>query len=122
MAATFPTYGQMSLGEYSESGDPGLLRTPMESGPPKQALVAARSMLQREISLVYTASEFQSFRTWWRDTIARGTDWFSWDDPVDGATKLVRIPGGRYRARPFAPSPGEALSWEVALVLEGWDI
>jgi len=121
MAATWPTYGHLALDRYGEEPESALVRTQMESGPPKQAMVRSRAMVGRPVTYVYSDSEYATWKTWFRDTIARGADWFNWTDPQDGVVKLARIRGGVYKSRAFTPSPGAPLSWEVAFTVETWD-
>jgi hypothetical protein len=118
---TFPNYGKLLLPGYGEDPESAVDRTQMESGPPKQAMVRSRVMVSRPVVMLFTASEYASFKTWFRTDVARGADWFDWTDPADGATRQARIVDGRYRANAFAESPGAPLSWEVAMVIETWD-
>ncbi len=121
MATDYPSYGRLALDRYGEEPESALIRTQMESGPPKQAMVRSKAMVGRPVTYVYSDAEYASWKTWFRDTIARGADWFNWTDPQDGITKLARIEGGIYTAKPFSPYPGAPLSWEVSFRLETWD-
>ncbi|HFD81045.1 MAG TPA: hypothetical protein ENK05_11755 [Gammaproteobacteria bacterium] len=123
--AAFPSYGKLVLQDYGETPNPAVLRTEMEGGPPKQAQILSRVMVIRPVTMIYSASEFASFKTWFRDQIARGADWFDWTDPVDGQLKQARIVSSQqqpsWQATPFTESPGAPLSWEVRMQIETWE-
>ena len=121
----FPTYGKLLLAEYTEQPASAILRTEMESGPPKQAMIKSRVMVTRSLTYIYTASEFASFKVWVRDTISRGADWFDYVDPADGATKQGRLVvsqnGSPYSAKATTSAIGSVLSWEVSMQVETWE-
>ncbi len=121
MASDYPTYGRLALDSYGEEPESALVRTSMESGPPKQAMIRSRTMVGRPVTYIYSDTEYASWKTWFRDTVSRGADWFNWTDPQDGTVKLARIENGVYTARAFSPSPGAPLSWEVSFRIETWD-
>lgn len=114
-------YGKLVLDGYGERPESAVLRTDMETGPPKQAMLRSRVMVKRNITMLYTKSEYQSFLTWFRDTTARGANFFFWTDPRDGVSKLARIINGEYEARSYVATEGADLSWEVSLQLETWE-
>lgn len=112
--AVWPPYAQIaSIGEDPQSA---LIRTPMESGPPKQAKVRSKQMINRPLAVALDSkSDYLSFRAWVDHTLNRGRDWFSWADPVDDTVKQARILNGAYKGRPL----GNRLTyWEVTLTLE----
>ena len=119
--AVFPALGKLRLEGYGEQPESAVLRTEMESGPPKQAQVRSRVMVTRPVTMQYNAADYGSFKTWFRDDIARGADWFDWTDPVDGVIKQARIAGGEYSAVPFTESQGGPLLWDVSFQLETWE-
>lgn len=117
--AAFPTYARVLLAGYGETADSGVLRTAMESGPPKQLKVKSRVMVTREVALHFkTKADYASFLTFVRTTLNMGADWFTWTDPVDGASKSARLVDGRLgEARPLAAMDG---GWTVSCAIETW--
>lgn len=113
--ATFPVEGLLLLDGFSEQPRPGVLRTDMDSGPPKQAPIESLLLNQRPVVYLFKSkADYQTFFSWWRDTIVR-TGWFDWTDPVSATTKRARIAGGQIQPR---PRRGDLGSWEVSMVLE----
>lgn len=90
--ATWPSYARFFREGFSVTRKNTLDRTPMESGPAKQARVQSRAMIERA-GYVELASQadYLAFLAWHKDTIHDGADWFDWTDPVDGVTKTARI-------------------------------
>ncbi|HHJ11889.1 MAG TPA: hypothetical protein ENK00_01810 [Chromatiales bacterium] len=123
--AVFPTYGRILLDDYGEEPSPATLRTDMESGPPKQVQVLSRVMVTRTVTVLYTNTEYKNFKTWFRDTVSRGADWFDFVDPVDGVTRQSRIVSSRqqppYQAKAVSQGEGSPLSWAVSMRIESWD-
>jgi hypothetical protein len=121
--ASFPTYARVLLAGFGEAAEPGVLRTQMESGPPKQLKVKSRVMVTREVSLHFVSkADYAAFLVFVRTTLHMGADWFTWTDPVDGASKSARLVEGRLgEARPIAGLPGVATSgWVVPCSIETW--
>lgn len=118
---SYPACGQLLLTSFSERPESRVLRTEMESGPPKQRRVRARAMRTRTVTYLYTAEKYAGFKGW--IDVTEG-DWFGWTDPVDGQQKLGRIvsaPGqAPYEAKPYVVSEGAPLSWEVSMQIETW--
>lgn len=117
--ATFPAYALPLFEGFTERPDPAVLRTEMEAGPPKQALLVSRVMVARPMRFLITSkSNYQAFKTWFADTIHRGADWFDWVDPLDGQTKSARIQGGTYDPQ---PQRKDLERWIVSLTIETWE-
>lgn len=113
-----PSYVKILRGGFSEEPESALLRTDMETGPPKQALVKSRIMVSRPVELrIETLANYLAFKVWFRDTIHRGADWFDMIDPLDGTTRSTRFQGGKYTA---APASGKRL-WTIKTTFETWD-
>ena len=113
----FPSYGKLLRDGYSENPRPAVLRTSMESGPPKQTKIQSRVMVERPVVYQFTLTEKGTFWTWFTSTINYGADWFDWTDPVDGVTKAARIVGGQIGWQPVSHRGG---SWRAAFTLETW--
>lgn len=111
--ATFPTYLQPLQTAFSETPRPGVQRTAMETGPPKQYLTDSQVLRRRTITYLATsASDLQSWRTWWK---ANRAEWFTWTDPVGGATKSARLIDGAVQETPRNP---QLTQWDIALEIE----
>ena len=115
--ATFPTYAKLLADGYAEQRESALLRTEMESGPPKQAKIKSRVMVVRPVNvLIQSRADYLSFVTWFKDTLNEGSSWFDFTDPVDRAVKQARFVGGGLEASPQA---GMTL-WTIPLKIETW--
>ncbi len=118
--ATFPAYAAILLDGFAEQREPALLRTEMESGPPRQTKIKSRVMKTRPVKILLDSrDDYLSFETWFATTINEGADWFDWADPVSGTTKSVRFVGSM-NAVPLADTNGP---WAISgLSLEGWHV
>lgn len=119
MSATFPSYAKILLAPFGERRQSGVLRTEMESGPPKQFKKLSRVTVQRQAVIrVDSKADYLAFLTWFGTTINQGADWFDWPDPVTGSTVSARIVGGELgAAQPMASIAG---GWTIPCVLETW--
>lgn len=99
--ATWPAYASIQADGYAEEwGDGAVLRTPMESGPPKQMRVKTRRMVMRKATVLITSlANLAAFKTWVASDLLLGADWFTFTDPVDGVSKQARIVGGAVEYR-----------------------
>lgn len=115
--ATFPGYPTLMAAGFAQKRSTALLRTQMESGPPKQLKVKSRVMVTRPVSyFLSTLSDFNNFVTFFQTTINYGADWFTWTDPLDSVAKLARIVGEL-----DVEEPGVAMTyWVVKFNLETW--
>lgn len=121
MAENFPSIGRLQLEGFSETPDSGLERSEFENGAVKQTETISRGLLSLPVVYLFSAAEMATWRTFWRDTLHRGSDWFNWNDPRVGEARLTRIVGGAYQADAFTESDGAPLSWRVAMRFEQWD-
>lgn len=116
--ATFPTYAQILYNGYSQKKESALLRTEMDSGPPKQAKVKSKVMVVRSVKIyLSTKTDFQSFETWYDTTLDQGSAWFDFVDPVSGSTIQARFRDGGYTAQPMI---ADMSKWEVSAQIESW--
>lgn len=116
--ATWPSYAAILVEGFAEQRESALLRTEMESGPPRQAKIKSRVMITRPVSIfLSSAADYASFKTWFGTTINEGADWFTWTDPVDGASKSARFAGGGLEAQ---PQGGSTNLWRVSAKIETW--
>lgn len=117
-AATLPSYVKILFDGYGQKQESAILRTEMESGPPRQARIRSRVMLTRSAKLYFdTKANFQSFETWYRQDLAHGSLWFNMTDPVSGATVEARFVAGGYTA---APMSAKMNLWTVNVQIESW--
>ena len=115
--ATFPAYAKILASGFAEQRESALLRTEMESGPPKQAKIKSRVMVTRPVNvLIKSRSDYLSFVTWFSKTINEGSAWFDFTDPVTNTIKQARFVGGGLDATPQA---GLTL-WAIPLKIETW--
>lgn len=117
-AATLPSYVKILYDGYSQVQESAVLRTEMESGPPRQARIRSRVMLTRAAKLyLSTKANFQAFETWYRDTLQHGSLWFNMTDPVSGSTVEARFVAGGYTATPMSAKMD---LWVVDIQIESW--
>lgn len=115
--ATFPTYAKILASGFAEQRESALLRTEMESGPPKQAKIKSRVMVTRPVSiLLQSRADYLSFVDWFADDLNEGSDWFDFTDPVTHTVKQARFVGGGLEASPEA---GLTL-WTINTKIETW--
>ena len=115
---TFPTYAEVQVDGFMQQRASAVQRTQMSSGPPKQLKAQSRVMVTRPLTCVlYSASDFSNFITWFQTNINYGADWFNWTDPVDNVTKSARIVGGLDTEEPIVPP---LVEWRVRFKLETW--
>lgn len=115
---TWPAYAAILFDGYAEEPEPAVIRTEMESGPAKQAMVRSLVTIQRPVKALITSNaDYQSFMTWFRTDIKRGALWFDWTDPVDGQVKQARIVGGKIDPR---PQRKDMSRWHIGLRIETW--
>ncbi|MDM8356676.1 hypothetical protein [Pandoraea communis] len=113
---TFPSYmPSPMIAGFAQSPDFGMLVTQMDSGPDKQRPRNSVAIIQRTLQfLVESLANRNAFEVWVRDSVAGGSLWFNWPDPLSGTTKLARIVGGKVD---YAPSDS-VNSWAVKFTLE----
>lgn len=115
---TFPAYARIRLEGFAENRESALLRSDMESGPPKQANIKSRVLVTRPVSLLFvTLADYQSFTAWYKTNINEGADWFTWTDPVSGTSKDARFAEGGLKASPVAGTLGY---WLLHTSIETW--
>lgn len=115
---TFPSYAKILYSGYSIKRESALLRSEMESGPPRQTKVRSTVMVTRSVNIYLASREaFQSFEAWYANDTNEGATWFNFTDPVSETSKLARFVNGGYTATPLM----EGLSaWSVEAKIETW--
>lgn len=117
--ATWPTYATIAADGFWQRRESAVLRTDMESGPPKQAKIKSRVMVTLDAKVyIQTLADYNSFITWFNTQINRGADWFDWLDPVSKTIKQARIVNGQIDTE--YPRV-QMRSWVLQLKLESWD-
>jgi len=115
---TLPSYAKLLRSGYQHQRESALLRTDMESGPPKQVMVRSRVMVTRTVSIyIPTKADFEAFELWYSGEIKEGALWFTYFDPVSQSTKLARFVGGGYSARLRGNVYG---AWVISAKIESW--
>lgn len=116
--ATFPAYAQILYKDFSQKKESALLRTEMDSGPPKQAKVKSKVMLVRNVKIhLQSKADFTSFETWYDDDLDQGSAWFDFIDPVSGSTIQARFRDGGYTSQPMSAAMEK---WEITAQIESW--
>lgn len=116
--AAFPTGPKLTASGYRYSRQSNVIRTDMEGGPTKQALMSSIDYLAFPVTYLFTKAEFIAFQTFVKTTI-NTVEWFDWVEPVSGATLQARIVNGDISdARPLNP---HFANWIVSFQLEVLD-
>lgn len=115
---SFPAYANIQFSGYGQQRESALIRTEMESGPPRQAKIKSRVMLTRTVK-IYLASKanFRAFEAWYANDCNQGAAWFNFVDPVTGNNVAARFVGGGYSATPVV---GGMEGWMVDAKIESW--
>lgn len=118
--ATFPTYANILYNGYQKNRESALMRSEMESGPPKQARVKSNVMEVHNVK-IYLASKanFLLFESWYADDIFDGASWFDFTDPITGNTIQARFRNGGYAATPMT---ADMENWEITAQIETWSV
>ena len=111
--ANWPSYGKLLDQGFVENHESGVIRTPMESGPYKQARIGAKQTVIRPVKYWFTDTEYSQWIAWFRTSISRGADWFYWTDPVDNTSKLARIVDGAFSSDPEQPLNRYTVSFQM---------
>lgn len=116
--ATFPAYAQILYKDFSQKKESALLRTEMDSGPPKQAKVKSKVMVVRTVRIYLNSrANFNSFEAWYANDLALGSAWFDFVDPISGITVQARFRDGGYTSQPMSAKMED---WEIAAQIESW--
>lgn len=116
--ADFPSYADILIDSYSVSKESALLRTEMESGPPKQAKIKSKVMVTHNVQIyIATKADFQLFESWYATDISQGADWFNFVNPITGSTVSARFKNGGYNATPMS---AKLEQWKVSAQIEMW--
>ena len=115
---TFPAYAKIELGSFGEKRDSAVLRTTMESGPPRQARINSRVMVTRSCTIwCDSKADYLAFVAWFKTTLQEGALWFDWTDPVSGTVKQARFVGEGLEAQTVNAAFG---FWKMTLKIETW--
>lgn len=115
---TFPSYVTIKRDGFSENRESALLRSEVESGPPKQVRIKTAVLVTRPCRLQFTSkTDYQSFVEWYKTNLNEGADWFTWVDPVSGSSLTARFAEGGFTAMPLAALPGY---WTLDVRIETW--
>ena len=114
---SFPSYAKILFAGFSEKRESALLRTEMESGPPKQARIKSRVLVERAAAILLTSNaDYLRFVDWFSKDIDEGTAWFDFKDPVSQTTKQARFVGGGLEGTPS----GALSTWTINTKIETW--
>jgi hypothetical protein len=119
--SAWPDYAKVLMEQYSESRESALIRTEMESGPPKQARVRSRVMIQRKLTAAFASdADYLAFLDWYADDIEEGALWFEFFDDVREAVVLARFVEGGLHANAIRKPSEAVFIWELPCKLETW--
>jgi hypothetical protein len=115
----WPPYAQLAFRDYAVRRASGLVRSQIESGPPRQHRLRRRVMIDRPATVwLDSHADYQAFIAWVEAELALGVKWFDWIDPVDGQMKLARIKDGQLLRE--APARRQMDHWRVSLTIQTW--
>ena len=116
--ATFPSYAQILYDGFSQERESALIRTEMDSGPPRQAKIKSRVMITRNVNIYLDSkTSLTDFETWYQDTINYGASWFDFTDPITGLVVQARFSDGGYTITPLSAKLDH---WKLGTKIETW--
>jgi hypothetical protein len=119
--ATWPSYAEIVWPSGKEQRQSQIMRTPMEHGPAKQAVIGGGASATEWPVSVYFASQadWESFLSWYESTsgAANGAAFFTWTNPR-GNSVSARIKGGDISDA--GPTSVAMNAWLMNCVLEHW--
>lgn len=114
--ATFPNYLKLDIKGFAREPEDAVLRTEMEGGVAKQALIRSQVAVGRPVTYwVDSKADFDAWHTWFATTIKRGALWFDWTDPYDNVVKSARIVKGSVKEVPVKTTLS---MWQIMFRLE----
>ena len=119
MAESWPV-GVPSSFEASGFGydaDSGILRTDMDSGPPKVRRRFTSVSKNMKGTIIMTQAQFQLWEYWFEDVIAFGALSFVMPDPVHGSNMTVRIVAGK-GSKPYSWTQSGATDVALSFTIE----
>ena len=116
--ATFPSYATLLLDGYAEKRGSAILRTEMESGPPKQAKIKSKVMVERPVKIwLKSQADYLRFIDWFADDLDEGAIWFDFTDPVSNTVKQARFVGDGINGQPLDSG---MVDWTIDASIETW--
>lgn len=118
MASWPGTLPQEVLANVSRTRQSGRIRSQMDAGPAKQRARFTATTKNYDASIIVNGVQLETFYTFYEDTLANGTDSFTWTDPFSDASQTLR-----FREEPEdtllkpASSPNDRL-YSISLPLE----
>lgn len=113
-----PNYVTLLLDGFADRRKSALLRTEMESGPPKQIKFQSKPMKELPVTLYFDSlANWNSFNTWFAQNLNEGADWFTMTDPVRGGTIQARFAGDGLEG---IPTSGAMTAWTCKQKIEFW--
>lgn len=117
--AVFPSYARIMLSGFSLERESGLIRTEMDSGPPRQAKIKSVVMMVRTVDIYLpTYQNFVDFDKWYSETLQEGSLPFTFKDPLTGNNVTnARFRDGGYTATLLG---GKDSGWKMSMKIEVW--
>ena len=117
--ASLPSYAKILFDSYSRKKESALIRTEMESGPPKQAKFQSKVMITRNVKIYFASkADFINFETWYDTTLDQGSGWFDYVDEISGITVSARFVNGGYESSPLSAKMDK---WQISAKIESWN-
>jgi hypothetical protein len=114
--ATWPTdlQQQLLVAGYQRKPQPGVSKTPMDSGPPKQRQIDTSAPEDVKGTVRCQTEELrQIFWSFWRDTLGQGALPFDWVEPGTDTPRSLQFVGDE----PTETKPDGIWQFDFALLL-----
>ncbi|OQS32972.1 hypothetical protein [Chromobacterium haemolyticum] len=96
-----PSYVRLLLAGYGEAPDYGVIRSDMEGPIAKQRPRWSSPVAQLDVTLLIEGRQGKlDFEEWFGKTLAGGSGWFLYTDPISQAQRKARFIGGKIRLIP----------------------
>jgi len=119
--ATWPSYATIIWPSGVEARQPRVLRTAMEHGPPKQAVLGSGGgMTEWPVTVRFASqADWESFLSWFDSATgaANGGAWFAWTTPR-GQSVQARIKNGDISDA--QPTTVAMVAWRMRCIIEHW--
>lgn len=116
--SALPDYVCILADGFNVTRESALIRTDMDSGPPKQAKMKSRVMVTQGVSLfLNTRADYQAFEQWYTNDINCGASWFDYPDPISGVNIKARFKNGGYKSSPLSANMEQ---WKITAEIEYW--
>lgn len=113
---TFPSFIKFLTWDEQPGANP-VLRSPMESGLPKQRKRFTRQLMNMSVSILMNDTQYTDFIDWYNTDGGHGAVWFDITHPRTDATVEGRMVGGSFTASHFTRKQNHYI---LSFTLEVW--